>query len=108
MTRRTGTFLSLAALIAVVQAAMAEPRSQQPSPAATPRPSRTMREMVMMPVVYRVPGMDNVVVRSDLRYTTVSDPHLSRSSLRSRTSAMAPARCLRSSSRARAWTRYPR
>jgi len=61
MTRRTGTFLSLAALIAVVHAAMAEPRSQQPSPAATPRPSRTMREMVMMPVVYRVPGMDNAI-----------------------------------------------
>ncbi|HJZ68156.1 MAG TPA: alpha/beta hydrolase [Blastocatellia bacterium] len=35
-----------------------------------------MREIVNMPVVYRVPGMDKVTVKSDLKYTTASDPNL--------------------------------
>lgn len=35
-----------------------------------------MREIVMMPVVYRVPGMDKVIVKSDLKYTTANDPNL--------------------------------
>lgn len=30
----------------------------------------------MMPVVYRVPGMDQVIVKSDLKYTNVNDPNL--------------------------------
>lgn len=35
-----------------------------------------MREIVMTPVVYRVPGMDKVIVKSDLKYTSVNDPNL--------------------------------
>jgi acetyl esterase/lipase len=35
-----------------------------------------MREIVNMPVVYRVPGMDKVIVKSDLKYTTANDPNL--------------------------------
>ena len=39
-------------------------------------PQRSMREIVMMPVVYRVPGADKVKVRENLKYTTVNDPNL--------------------------------
>ena len=35
-----------------------------------------MREIVNMPVVYRVPDMDKVIVKSDLKYTTTNDPNL--------------------------------
>jgi acetyl esterase/lipase len=35
-----------------------------------------MREIVNMPVVYRVPGMDKVVVKTDLKYTNANDPNL--------------------------------
>lgn len=35
-----------------------------------------MRELVMTPVVYRVPGMDKVIVKSDFKYTTANDPNL--------------------------------
>jgi len=37
---------------------------------------RSMRELVMMPVVYRVPGMDKVKVKSDLKYTNINNPFL--------------------------------
>ncbi len=37
---------------------------------------RSMREIVLMPVVYRVPGMDKVQVKSDLKYTGVNEPYL--------------------------------
>ena len=39
-------------------------------------PQRSMREIVMMPVVYRVAGMDKVKVKSDLKYTDVNNPNL--------------------------------
>ena len=39
-------------------------------------PQRSMREIVMMPVVYRVPGMDKVNVKANLKYTVVNDPNL--------------------------------
>jgi acetyl esterase/lipase len=39
-----------------------------------PRPS--LRDLVMKPVVYSVPGMEKVSVRSNLRYTEVADPNL--------------------------------
>lgn len=39
-------------------------------------PQRSMREIVMMPVVYRVPGMDKVNVKANLKYTNVNDPNL--------------------------------
>jgi acetyl esterase/lipase len=39
-------------------------------------PQRSMREIVMMPVVLKVPGMDKVKVRSDLKYTDAPDKNL--------------------------------
>ncbi len=39
-------------------------------------PQRSIREIVMMPVVYRVAGMDKVKVKSDLKYTDVTNPNL--------------------------------
>lgn len=54
-------------------------RYQESSPAATrppQSPRRSMREIVMMPVVYKVPGMDQVKVQADLKYTDVDDPNL--------------------------------
>jgi acetyl esterase/lipase len=41
-----------------------------------PTPSRSMREMVMMPLVYRIAGMDKVTVKSNLKYTEVNNPDL--------------------------------
>lgn len=35
-----------------------------------------MRETAALPVVYRVPGMDEVVVKRDLKYTQASEAHL--------------------------------
>lgn len=55
---------------------MAQQQSEQTKSPATQNPRRSMREIVMMPVVYRVPGMDKVQVKSDLKYTNVNDPHL--------------------------------
>lgn len=37
---------------------------------------KSFREIVMMPVVYHVPGMDKVKVRTNLKYTSVNNPHL--------------------------------
>lgn len=39
-------------------------------------PQRSMREIVMMPVVYRVAGMDKVKVKPDLKYTDENNPNL--------------------------------
>jgi acetyl esterase/lipase len=39
-------------------------------------PRRSMREIVMMPVVYRLPGMADVEVRSNLKYSKARDPNL--------------------------------
>jgi acetyl esterase/lipase len=42
-----------------------------------PQPSqKSMREIVMMPVVSRVAGMDKVTVKSNLKYTSTDDPNL--------------------------------
>lgn len=35
-----------------------------------------MHEIVTMPVVYSIPGMDKVIVKSDLKYTDVNEPHV--------------------------------
>lgn len=53
----------------------------QENPKPTPTPAgpptqRSMREIVMMPVVYRVAGMDKVKVKSNLKYTRVNNPNL--------------------------------
>lgn len=55
--------------------------AQQPSQTAKPPvtqapPQRSMREIVNMPVVYRVPNMNRVIVKTDLKYTTTEDPNL--------------------------------
>jgi acetyl esterase/lipase len=39
-------------------------------------PQRSMREIVMMPVVLKVPDMDKVKVRADLKYTDAVDKNL--------------------------------
>jgi acetyl esterase/lipase len=52
---------------------------EKPKPTPTPiiQPTqRSMREIVMMPVVYRVAGMDKVKIKSDLKYTSVNNPNL--------------------------------
>jgi acetyl esterase/lipase len=46
------------------------------SPPSNPTPQRSMREMVMMPVVVRVPGMEKVKVKADLKYTSVNNANL--------------------------------
>ena len=39
-------------------------------------PAKTPRELVMPPVVYRVPGMENIHVRPNLKYTNADDANL--------------------------------
>ncbi len=53
-------------------------QEEKPKPTPTPQqtPQRSMREIVVMPVVYRVAGMDKVRVKSDLKYTDANDPNL--------------------------------
>ena len=38
--------------------------------------AKTPAEMVMMPVVYRLPGMETAQVVSNLTYSNVDNPHL--------------------------------
>lgn len=71
MNRRACVLLGLA-LLALPAAAAA--RQQPPQPATPPRPS--LRDLVMKPVVYSVPGMEKVTVKKDIRYTTVDNPNL--------------------------------
>ena len=47
---------------------------QQPTPTPAPRPS--LRDLVMKPVVYSVPGMEKVAVKSNLKYTDADNPNL--------------------------------
>lgn len=56
--------------------ALAQQPSQRPMPPVTQPPQRSVREIVNMPVVYRVPDMDRVTVKSDLKYTATDDPNL--------------------------------
>jgi hypothetical protein len=66
MNQRLGIFFCLALVALSANQVMAQKQTPpgQPSPPQTPpgQPSppkeRSMREIVMMPVVYRVPGMD--------------------------------------------------
>lgn len=44
--------------------------------AADPNRRRSMREIVMRPVVHRVAGMDQVKVQKDVKYSSVTDPNL--------------------------------
>ena len=47
-----------------------------PTPTPATQNRRSMREIVMMPVVYSIPGMDRVKVQKGLKYTSVNNPYL--------------------------------
>jgi acetyl esterase/lipase len=50
--------------------------AQQPERPATQNRRPSIQELVKMPVVYRKPGMERVVVKSDLKYITPGEPHM--------------------------------
>ncbi|MBV9923518.1 MAG: alpha/beta hydrolase [Acidobacteria bacterium] len=50
---------------------MSDQRTGQPKPQGP-----SLRDLVMKPVVYSVPGMDEAAVRSNLKYTDADDPNL--------------------------------
>jgi acetyl esterase/lipase len=50
--------------------------AQKPTPDAEAERLRRMAELVNRPVVYKVPGMDQVKVRKDLAYKPSDDPNL--------------------------------
>lgn len=68
--------MSLRAVVMICLAVLTLPAAaaarQQPTP--TPRPS--LRDLVMKPVVYSVPGMDRVTVKTNLKYTGADNPNL--------------------------------
>jgi acetyl esterase/lipase len=76
MNQRSGILVLLSALTISSNYSAAQRPSNQPKPPVTQAPQRSMREIVNMPVVYRVPGMDKVIVKSNLKYTTANDPNL--------------------------------
>jgi acetyl esterase/lipase len=77
MNPRTAVLVCLILLALPSTYALAQQPSQQTKPPVTQSPpQRSMREIVNMPVVYRVPGMNNVIVKSDLKYTATNDPNL--------------------------------
>jgi len=56
---------------------IAAQENPKPTPTPTqPTPRRSMRDIVMMPVVYKIAEMDKVVVKSNLKYTHVDNPNL--------------------------------
>jgi acetyl esterase/lipase len=76
MNHRLGILICVIFLTAPSTYALAQQPSSQTKPPVTQAPQRSMREIVNMPVVYRVPGMDKVIVKSNLKYTTANDPNL--------------------------------
>ena|SRR5436853_454777 len=75
MTQRVGILIYIVALTVFPSYTRAR-QSEQTKPAATQTPRRSMREIALMPVVYHIPGMDEVIVKSDLKYTPENDPRL--------------------------------
>jgi acetyl esterase/lipase len=69
MNNYVHTLISFAFLGCAASAAFSQGSSQ-------PTQRKSFEEIVAMPVVYRVPGMDEVHVRSNLKYTNVNDPNL--------------------------------
>lgn len=71
-------FVILIALFIICAAFNHNLAQEKTNPTPTPQtpPQRSMREIVMMPVVYRVAGMDKVKIKSDLKYTDVNNPNL--------------------------------
>jgi acetyl esterase/lipase len=76
MSRRAFLLLCLALLILPVGRAAARQQSEQSKPPAPQAPRKSLRELVMTPVVYSVPGMDKVTVKSNLKYTDADNPNL--------------------------------
>ena len=75
MSRRARVLFCLALFILpATAAARQQPEQLKPTPTPTPRPS--FRDLVMKPVVYSVPGMDKVTVKTNLKYTSAADPNL--------------------------------
>lgn len=74
--KKRGVLNSFFLLIASLNYVLAQEPVQQPRPPLTQAPTRSMREIVNMPVVYRIPDMDKVTVKSDLKYTTTDNPNL--------------------------------
>ena len=74
MSRRLIVSACLAAL-ALPAAYAAARQSKQANPQSPPA-RRSMSEIVKLPVVYTLPGMDKVVVKSGLKYTDAGEPHL--------------------------------
>ncbi|HEY9283895.1 MAG TPA: alpha/beta hydrolase, partial [Pyrinomonadaceae bacterium] len=73
MSRRLGVWACLAAL-ALPHAYATARQSERAGP--QPPPRRSMSEVAKLPVVYSLPGMDEVVVKPDLKYTDAGGPHL--------------------------------
>lgn len=76
MNRHLGILLSLALLCPLAVNVSAQQQPAQPQPSPTPNRRRSVRDIVMPPVVYSVPGMDKVQVKTDLRYTSITNPNL--------------------------------
>jgi acetyl esterase/lipase len=70
--RRSAARLSILTAFGLVSQTIGQ---EAPKP-AQPTPRRSMREIVMMPVVFRIAGMDRVTIKSNLKYTEVNNPHL--------------------------------
>lgn len=75
MSRHPGVLIYLVTLALFPNYVMAQ-QSEGTNPRAARHPRRSMREPVMMPVVYSIAGMDKVIVKSDLKYTHAGEPHL--------------------------------
>ncbi len=69
MSRRSLVLLCLALLLLPADA-MPQEKSEPP------KPQPSLRDLVMKPVVYAVPGMEKVAVKSNLKYTSAPDPNL--------------------------------
>lgn len=68
----TGWLIVLTVFIAGNRS-MAQESTEQKKPQAQ---ERSLSEIVNKPVVWRVPGMEKVTVKANLKYTTVNDPNL--------------------------------
>ena len=75
ISRRLGILICIVAVTLFPNYANAQQSEQTKAP-ATPNPRRTMLEILTKPVVYRLPGTDEVIVKSDLKYTPVNDSRL--------------------------------
>lgn len=83
MSRRARVLICLALLTLHAEHAAArqqpeqmKPPPEQSKPPAPQAPRKSLRELVMTPVVYRVPGMERVTVKSNLKYTDADNPYL--------------------------------